>query len=406
MKIAQVDFVFQIEALGGEQVGNFENSFYASNFEKTYKIADAQKFGEAKPSDSRVNRLTANVESYMVHAENMDLIKQSPEYLFQMAMARAKETSQRLAIVRGSEATPEWMADQALALVKDQPLIKEVRVIKGDELVANGMNLFHNVGRGAVSQPRGVFIHYVGRPEDDQVDLALVGKGITYDTGGLNIKMALMEKMYGDKGGSTAVLGALQGCLELKVKKNIVFACAFAENAIGNEAYKPSDILRAMNGLSVEIGNTDAEGRLVMADTMTYVQRNFNPRKVSYIATLTGSCMVALGLKTAGIFSTDDAMIKALKEAGDLSDEAVWHLPLNDEHREATKGKHGTDLENVGPTRWGGASTAAAFLESFIEDERPWAHIDIAGPGCLMDNDQSGFGAKLLLSLICKTMQD
>jgi len=135
------------------------------------------------------------------------------------------------------------------------------------------MNMFYNVGKGAVSQPRCVMVHYEGDPENpDNIDVALVGKGVTFDTGGLNLKpTGYMEDMYGDKGGSCAVIGALQGTLELGIKKNIIFACGFAENAIGSAVFKPGDIIKAMNGLSVEIGNTDAEGRLVLGDTMTYV---------------------------------------------------------------------------------------------------------------------------------------
>ena len=134
------------------------------------------------------------------------------------------------------------------------------------------MLLFWNVGKGATSQPRCVIVKYKGNPDSDEVETACVGKGITYDTGGLNIKpTGYMEKMYGDKGGSCAVIGALKGTMELGLKKNIVFACAFADNAIGNACYKPSDIIKAMNGLHVEIGNTDAEGRLVLGDTFTYV---------------------------------------------------------------------------------------------------------------------------------------
>ena len=283
--------------------------------------------------------------------------------------------------------------------------MKEIRIITGTELADLGMNLIYNVGKAAESQPRCVVIHYVGRPEDaDEVDLALVGKGVTYDTGGLNIKMQLMELMYGDKGGSTAVLGALKGCLELKPKKNIIFAAGFAENAIGRGAYKPSDILRAMNGLSVEIGNTDAEGRLVMADTSTYVQRNFKPKKVVYIATLTGACFVALGKNTAGLFAGDDGMARGWERAAKIAHEPVWRLPVNDEHRGAIAGRDAVDVNNLGATRFGGASQAAAFLEKFVEDDRQWAHIDIAGPGCLSEADQSGFGAKLLLSYIVKVL--
>jgi leucyl aminopeptidase len=162
------------------------------------------------------------------------------------------------------------MEKQVHKLVEKQSSIKEVRVVKGNQLLDLGMNLIHAVGRAAETEPRAVFIHYVGNPDSDQIDLAIVGKGVTYDTGGLNIKMGLMEKMHGDKGGATSVLGSLKGCLELNLKKNVVFCCGFAENAIGSVAYKPGDIIRGMNGLSVEIGNTDAEGRLVMADVATY----------------------------------------------------------------------------------------------------------------------------------------
>lgn len=139
------------------------------------------------------------------------------------------------------------------------------------------------------------------------------------------------------------------------MKKNVVFACAFADNAIGKDAFKPNDILTAMNGLTVEIGNTDAEGRLVMADTMTYIQRHYKPKKVAYIATLTGSCIVALGKETAGLFSTDDAMVEAFEKASEDAFEPVWHMPLVDEHRETMKGRYGADLNNIGADRWGGA---------------------------------------------------
>ena len=162
-----------------------------------------------------------------------------------------------------------------------------------------------------------------------------------------------------------------------------------------------------MNGLTVEIGNTDAEGRLVLADTMTYVQRNFKPKKVAYIATLTGSCIVALGKSTAGLFSTDDDMVESFKKASKDAVEPVWHMPLNDEHRDSIKGKYGADISNLGNSRWGGSCHAAAFLERFIEDERPWAHLDIAGPvtyGPSENGDATGFGAKLLLSYIDKCL--
>ena len=155
---------------------------------------------------------------------------------------------------------------------KSSDKVREVRVIKGQELVDLKMNLFYNVGKSATSEPRAVFVHYKGNPDSDEIDLALVGKGVTFDTGGLNLKpTGFMEDMYGDKNGACAVLGALHGCLELEPKKNIIFSVGLAENAIDSKSYKPGDIITSMKGLTVEIGNTDAEGRLVLADTMTYV---------------------------------------------------------------------------------------------------------------------------------------
>lgn len=154
-----------------------------------------------------------------------------------------------------------------------------MKIIKGTELSDLGMNLFYNVGKGAISDPRCVVIHYEGNPDSKEVDIALVGKGVTFDTGGLNLKpTGSIEEMYGDKGGSCAVIGALYGAIKLNLKKNVVFAMAFAENAIDNKAYKPSDIIESMKGLTVEIGNTDAEGRLVLADTFTYVQKEYKPK--------------------------------------------------------------------------------------------------------------------------------
>ena len=160
-----------------------------------------------------------------------------------------------------------------------------------------------------------------------------------------------------------------------------------------------------MNGLSVEIGNTDAEGRLVLADTFTYVQKEFKPKQLVDLATLTGAVMVALGSETAGVFSNDDGITDELIKAGEQSFEPVWHLPIQDEHKEAIKGKFG-DISNTGNTRYGGASTAAAFLLRFVEKNVKWAHLDIAGPAMAkaakppVCADQTGFGAGLLLNFI------
>lgn len=313
-----------------------------------------------------------------------------------------------LANSRGSVGTPEWMEQQIHAIAKEgKDGVKEVRVLSAEDLQKLEMNLFYNVGKGADVPPRAVIVHYQGNPEEpDKIDLALVGKGVTYDTGGLNLKpTGFMEDMYGDKGGSCAVIGALKGTLELGTKKNIIFACGFAENAIGSSSYKPGDIIKGMNGLHVEIGNTDAEGRLVLADTFTYVQQEFKPEKMIDLATLTGACVVALGGDTAGLFSNDDDLVASLIKASTSSFEPIWHMPIQDEHKETIKGKFG-DISNTGKTRYGGACSAAAFLLRFVEKDTKWAHIDIAGPAMRqsakppVSADQTGFGASLLLHYI------
>lgn len=192
-------------------------------------------------------------------------------------------------------------------LIAGKPNIADFRVIKGQQLVDLGMNLIYNVGKGAISEPRCITVLYKGDPSVDEVDIAFVGKGVTYDTGGLNLKpTGSIEDMYYDKAGACAVMGALHGAMELGIKKNIVFAMGFAENAIDATSYKPMDIIKSMKGITVEIGNTDAEGRLVLADTFTFVQKNYKPKKLVDLATLTGAIMVALGQETAGLFSNDD----------------------------------------------------------------------------------------------------
>jgi leucyl aminopeptidase len=299
------------------------------------------------------------------------------------------------------------MEEQIRALAKvGQDGIKEVRTLDHEMLQKLGMNMFWNVGKAADSPPRCVIVHYEGNPDSKDIDLALVGKGVTYDTGGLHLKTyGNMEDMYGDKGGACAVIGALNGTMRLRPKKNIIFCAGLAENAIGASAYKPGDIVKSMKGLSVEIGNTDAEGRLVLGDCMTYVQREFKPVRMIDLATLTGACMIALGTDTAGMFTDEEDMVAPLMEASKGSFEAIWRLPINDEHREGMKGAQG-DLNNVGSSRYGGASKAAAFLQNFVEEGTKWTHLDIAGPAMRgtakppFCRDQTGFGAALMIHYI------
>lgn len=181
----------------------------------------------------------------------------------------------------------------------------------------------------------------------------------------------------------------------------------FAENAIDSKSYKPKDIIKSLKGLTVEVGNTDAEGRLVLADTLTYVQREFKPKKVIDLATLTGAIVVALGEHTAGLFSNDDDFAKEILDDGNDIFEPYWRMPITEEARDGIKGAV-ADITNSGASRWGGAGKAAAFIERFIEKDVKWIHLDIAGPAMLkaakppLCSDQTGFGTQTLLNYLFK----
>lgn len=298
------------------------------------------------------------------------------------------------------------MEAEVRKLVEGQKSIKDFRVVKGQQLVDLGMNLFYAVGQSATSEPRCVTVFYQGNPATKDIDIAFVGKGLTYDTGGLNLKpTGSIEDMYYDKAGACAVMGALKGALELGIKKNVVFAMGFAENAIDAKSYKPMDIIKSMKGLTVEIGNTDAEGRLVLADTFTFVQKEYKPKKLVNLATLTGAIMVALGNETAGIFSNDENFAQEIKKNGKDVFEQYWHMPITNESKEAIKGA-AADISNSGKSRWGGSSKAAAFLEKFIEKDVKWCHLDIAGAGNIAGAkapicpDGNGFGTQTMLQYL------
>jgi leucyl aminopeptidase len=383
-------------------LGSFANAFSNANYEYRFmKAAEPAKEGE----DPRSKKKTRIIEDLEMLDEKDVLTSEIP--FFYLACSQSTNLAKNIANYRGSYGTPDKIHEDITQMVAKGKNIKEYRVLDAKLIQENGMELIWNVGKGATCKPKVVMVHYQGDPSRDEVDLALVGKGVTFDTGGLNVKgTGNMEDMYGDKGGAAGVLGALHGTMMTGLKKNIVFSVGLAENAIGSECFKPSDILTSMNGLTVEIGNTDAEGRLVMADVMTYVQNNFKPKRIINIATLTGAAMIAVGTSTGCLFSNDDTLKDQVLAAAKESTEPMWHLPVNDEHRASIK-PEAADLKNLGRTPYGGSCTAAAFLEAFVDEGVKWAHLDIAGPGILRGGpkppgalDNTGFGASLLLHLI------
>ncbi|GAB9463329.1 Cytosol aminopeptidase [Globisporangium polare] len=304
---------------------------------------------------------------------------------------------------RSDVMNPAFMEEVARASA-DLPNMS-VRVLQRNDLEQEGMDMFLSVGQAATCPPRLVILEYRGNPDSDE-KIALVGKGITFDTGGLNLKPSgYIEDMHTDMCGSAAVLGAVRAASRLGLKVNIVCALAMAENAIGSKAVKPHTIVKSHKGITVENNNTDAEGRLVLGDTLSYVQQQYKPKKVIDVATLTGACMVALGEHCAGVFSNSDDLANKLQESGTISYERCWRLPILPEHSAELKGSQ-SDSRSTGKGRYGGACTAAAFLKQFIDKDVDWAHIDIAGPSnysapkSYFPKGATGFGVQLLYTYL------
>lgn len=271
-----------------------------------------------------------------------------------------------------------------------------------------GMGALMCVGIGSARPPAIVVMEYYGGKGKD-VPLALVGKGITFDTGGISIKPAGgMWDMKWDMAGSAAVVGTLKALAERKAKTNVVGIVALAENMPSDRATRPGDVVKSYAGLTIEVLNTDAEGRLVLADAMAYVQEKFKPKTMIELSTLTGAIIVALGHEYAGAFSNDDKLVEKLKTSGAHVGEPVWHMPINETFEKAMVSDI-ADLKNIqDPSIGAGSSTAAAFLKYFVKDGVSWTHLDIAGmvwenkPSDIHPKGATGYGVRLLNDFVAR----
>ena len=273
----------------------------------------------------------------------------------------------------GNHCTPTLLARAAQGL-GDLPRIK-VEVLGPKEVEKLGMGSFSAVAKGSREPLRFIVLRYQGGPKD-QAPVVLIGKGITFDTGGVSLKPpADMDEMKFDMCGAASVLGVFRALGELKPAINVVGLIPSCENMNDGNALKPGDVVTSMSGQTIEVLNTDAEGRLILCDALTYAKR-FDPAAVIDIATLTGACVVALGGVRSGLFSSDDALAQALSVAGEASQDLCWRMPLDDEYAEGLKSNF-ADMANIGG-RAGGAIIAAKFLQRFVGDF-PWAHLDVAG---------------------------
>ncbi|MEO1871203.1 leucyl aminopeptidase [Cobetia sp. cqz5-12] len=289
----------------------------------------------------------------------------------------------------GNICTPRYLGERAEQLGAASDGALKVTVLGEEELEELGALSLLSVGRGSEEPSRLIVMEYRGAEDENEAPHVLVGKGITFDTGGISLKPgAGMDEMKYDMGGAASVFGTMRTVLELKPKLNVVAIVASAENMPDGRATKPGDIIKTLKGLTVEVLNTDAEGRLVLCDALTYAER-FEPASVVDIATLTGACVIALGNHATGLISNDDDLALDLLDAGEEAWDRAWHMPLWDEYQ-AQLDSNFADIANIGG-REAGMITAGCFLSRFA-DTFPWAHLDIAGTAWMSGKQKGASG--------------
>lgn len=284
----------------------------------------------------------------------------------------------------------------------------DIKVLEEKDLKKLGFNLLLSVNQASANKPKVVVMLWKGNSSKKGFDVALVGKGVTFDTGGLSLKPSSgMEDMHTDMAGAAAVCGAIKAISELQIKKNVLGIVGLVENSVSANATRVNDIITSMSGQTVEVMNTDAEGRLVLADLLTYVQKEYGAKKIIDLATLTGAVSRLFGPVYAGLFSNDDDLATALSKSGDVTGDKMWRLPVDKYYDEAMDSDV-ADMRNSGKNPIGGGSQGACFLKRFIEKETSWAHIDIAGVARestekdLDPKGSTGYGVKLLVDYIAK----
>lgn len=287
------------------------------------------------------------------------------------------------------------------------PLGIKVEVMDEKKMTEFGFKAHLAVGMGSIRPPRVVVLHWNGTKSATSKPIAFVGKGVTFDTGGINLKPSDgMADMKMDMGGAAAVVGLFRALAVRKAKVNAVGIIGLAENMPSDRSYRPSDVIGSMSGKTIEVLNTDAEGRLVLADALTYIQKKYDPKFVIDLATLTGAIMIALGHEYCGTFANDDKLWGQMEAASKVTGEKLWRMPLDEAFKNSMKGSI-SDVQNLSTMgRYGGACSAAGFLAHFVDDKRVWAHMDIAGTAWVSRDiptaarSATGFGVRILNQLV------
>ncbi|MDC3243052.1 leucyl aminopeptidase, partial [bacterium] len=296
--------------------------------------------------------------------------------------------------------------EYANRIKKLESLGLKVTIFDKKKLKKIGMNALLGVGQGSIRGSYLVTIEWHGAQNKKEQPLAFVGKGVCFDTGGISLKPAkFMEDMTYDMAGSAVVVGLMKTLALRKAKINAVGVVGLVENMPDGNAQRPGDIVKSYSGKTIEILNTDAEGRLVLADALTYTEKKYKPKFIIDLATLTGAIIVSLGSEYAGLFSNDDKISNQLFKAGEKVGEKVWRMPLNENYDKLINSKK-ADMQNINYVGGAGSTTAAQFLQRFILNKTPWAHLDIAGMafskygGALNSEGATGYGVRLLNQLI------
>ncbi len=376
----------------GLRYGEFSGAMAEGAGLALYHFDEYKSHDEKDDPPSRVQKLTLVAESKTktaILAKSIDRAKK---------IVSAVHEARNLISHPGNRATPTYLADHAKKIARKSRIT--CKVLGKKEMEKLGMGALLGVSRGSHEPPALIVLEYFGTAKK-KAPTVIVGKGITFDTGGISLKPgAGMDEMKMDMSGAAATLSTLQAIADLKLPVNVIGIVAAAENMPGGSAIKPGDILKSMSGKTIEVLNTDAEGRLVLADALTYAQR-YKPKEVIDLATLTGAVIMALGHQAAAVIGTNPAMIKRLKESGDATGERVWELPLWEEFDKAAKSDI-ADLKNIAsPGVGAGSSMGAAFLKAFAGNQ-PWTHIDIAGIAwgeatAYTPKGASGYGVRLLI---------
>ena len=353
-----------------------------------------RKYLTAKKPDDE-NGEPEGLQKLVIHAADPD--KARAAFARYLAVANGVVIARDLVNEPANALGPVEFAERARELEK---VGVEVEILDAEQITELKMGALLAVAQGSVRPARVAIMQWHGAKSKRAKPLAFIGKGVVFDTGGISIKPAAgMEDMKGDMGGAACVVGLMHALAERKANVNVVGLIGLVENMPSGTATRPGDIVTAHSGQTVEILNTDAEGRLVLADLISYAQERFKPRLIVDLATLTGAIMVALGKEYAGLFVNDDKLANELLDAGAATGEKVWRMPLDKAYDKMIESKN-ADIKNIGG-RWAGACTAAAFIKYFVKDT-PWAHIDLAGTAMDAPRSEispswgSGWGVRLL----------